>query len=63
MAFTWGGYEEIGLDRDFDSFSGEATLLFSPTDDMDISLMYGKSVNNTLGITNVGEEPDQRLEY
>ncbi len=48
------GFEEFGLDRDFNSLKGGAALYLSPTPSSDIILAYGGSNSNNLGITNVG---------
>lgn len=47
-------FEEVGLDRDFDTFRGEASFYFSPNNTSDVILTYGGSNNNYLGVTNAG---------
>jgi iron complex outermembrane receptor protein len=47
-------FEELELDRDFDSLRGEASLYFSPNPTSDIILSYGGSNSNNIGVTNAG---------
>ena len=47
-------YEELALDRDFDSVQGEAALYYTPTPGHDFILTYGGSNNNNLAVTNAG---------
>ncbi len=48
------GFDELGLDRDFDSMRGEASLYFTPATGSDVILSYGGSLSNNLGVTNAG---------
>lgn len=48
------GFDELALDRDFDSLHGEASFYFSPTNESDFILTYGGSLNNNLSVTNAG---------
>ncbi len=47
-------YDELALDRDFDSISGEAALYYTPAPGHDLILTYGGSNNNNLAVTNAG---------
>ncbi len=47
-------FEEVGLDRDFDSIHGEASFYLSPNQDSDFILTYGGSNSNNIGVTNAG---------
>ncbi|MEH0154726.1 TonB-dependent receptor [Limibacter armeniacum] len=46
--------EELDLDRDFEFFRGEAAMIYSPVEDMDITMAYGGSNSTYLAPTNVG---------
>ncbi|ANQ52637.1 TonB-dependent receptor [Flammeovirga sp. MY04] len=46
--------EELDLDRNFEFLRGEASVIYSPIDDMDLSLNYGGSNSTYLAPTNVG---------
>lgn len=48
------GYNELELDRGIDFTQTEASLIFSPTDKLDITLNGGFSNSNYLSATNVG---------
>jgi outer membrane receptor for ferrienterochelin and colicins len=48
------GFDELQLDRDFDSIAGEASVYFTPAPDSDFILTYGGSNNNNIGVTNAG---------
>lgn len=47
-------FDELELDRDFDSIAGEAALYYSPTADSDVILTYGGSQNSNVAVTNAG---------
>ncbi len=47
-------FNELELDRDFDSVRGEASFYYSPDPESDVILTYGGSNSNNLGITNAG---------
>ncbi len=47
-------FDEVGLDRDFDSMRGQASFYFSPKPESDFILTYGGSNSNNLGVTNAG---------
>ncbi|PWJ44736.1 TonB-dependent receptor [Sediminitomix flava] len=46
--------EELDLNRDFEFFRGEASMIYSPVEDMDITFNYGGSNSTYLAPTNVG---------
>ncbi|GAA4842592.1 TonB-dependent receptor [Algivirga pacifica] len=46
--------EELDLDRDFEFLRGEASMIYSPIEDMDITMNYGGSNSTYLAPTNVG---------
>ncbi|PCE64237.1 TonB-dependent receptor [Sediminicola luteus] len=48
------GYEELGLDRDFDNLKYGGSVYFRPSDDSEIVAYYGHSNNNNIGVTNAG---------
>ncbi len=48
------GYEELGLDPGTDFIRTEASLIYSPTDDLDVTFNWGRSRSNYLSATNVG---------
>lgn len=48
------GYNELELDRGIDFVQTEASLIYSPTDKLDITLNGGFSNSNYLSATNVG---------
>lgn len=59
------GYEELELDNGVDFLRTEAALYYSPTDDADIVLSWGRSNSNYLSPTNVGRNQikDWRINY
>jgi iron complex outermembrane receptor protein len=58
-------YEELDLDRDFNSLKGEAALYFTPRPNHDIILGYGGSNSNNLAQTNAGRNQikDWQIHY
>lgn len=59
------GYPELELDRDVEFLKGNAELVYSPTEDWDISLGAGHSNSTFLSPTNVGRNQikDWRISY
>ncbi len=53
------GYEELELDRDVDFAKTEGEFIFSPNNDIDITLKGGFSNSNYLSATNVGRNQIQ----
>jgi iron complex outermembrane receptor protein len=58
-------YEELDLDRGFNSLKGEAALYFTPRPNHDIILGYGGSNSNNLAQTNAGRNQikDWQIHY
>ncbi|MEM9685672.1 MAG: TonB-dependent receptor [Bacteroidota bacterium] len=48
------GYEELELDRDFDTQKYGASVYFKPTEESELVAYYGHSNNNNLAVTNAG---------
>lgn len=59
------GYEEFELDRDVEFIRGEASLFYTPTDDLEINFNVGQSNSTYLSPTNVGRNQikDWRIGY
>lgn len=47
-------YDELDLDRDFESEKYGANIFFKPTENSELSAYYGHSNNSNIGITNAG---------
>ncbi len=47
-------FNELLLDRDFDSIRGEASFYFSPNPESDFIITAGASNSNNIGVTNAG---------
>ena len=58
-------FDELDLDRDFNSLKGEASLYFTPAPNNDIILTYGGSNSNNLAQTNAGRNQikDWQIHY
>ncbi len=48
------GYEEFALDRGTDFIRTEASLIYTPVEDLDVTFNWGRSRSNYLSATNVG---------
>ncbi|WNJ20471.1 TonB-dependent receptor [Pontibacter sp. G13] len=58
-------FDELDLDRTFNTVKGEASLYYTPKKNNDIILTYGASNNNNLAATNAGRNQikDWRVAY